>query len=426
MMTIGANRYLVGGGVIIDVTDPKNPAIVNPKAPGGELSYNQAMKKWIVMKSDSCCNCCTPDVVQGKKPNPAVAPPKDARLGVTFYDVSDPKNVVEISHYQTPYPSTGTHGDGNYYDGGRYAYLATEMPGTRGEPPFTIRGRILQVLDVSDMKNPKEASQWWVPGQKLTEESQYLKWPQAVTEPQKWTPDLEFHWTTFHGPCYVPKRVEDGGNRAYCAWGALGMRILDVSDVTHPKEISTLSISPPFDGGIPVHSTYVVPQRKLAYINGEATGWDCRDGIVMPWVVDLRAEKYPMTIAAFPVPKPPAEAPYTDFCFRGGRFGNHNVIDHKAPGEARIDLVGFTWFEGGFRLYDTSNPFRPEEIAWILPPQGKRRGTESALIEWDRKLIHVFTDTGVYILSTAALGEPVLGPLKPERWSPEGLNVGAP
>jgi len=25
-------------------------------------------------------------------------------------------------------------------------------------------------------------------------------------------------------PCFVPKRVEDGGNRAYCGWSALGFR----------------------------------------------------------------------------------------------------------------------------------------------------------------------------------------------------------
>ena len=48
---------------------------------------------------------------------------------------------------------------------------------------------------------------------------------------------------------------------------------------------------------------------------------------------------------------------------------------------------------------------------------GQRRGTEAAFIEWDRKIIHVFADSGLYILSSPVLGEPVLGPLKPERWN---------
>ena len=426
MMTIGGNRYLVGGGVIVDVTNPKNPVIINQRAPGGQVAYNQALQKWVVMRSDSCCNCCDQDHVTGKKPHPALNPPRGERLGVTFFDLTDPQNVVEIGHYQTPPGSTGTHGDGNYYDGGRYAYVATELPKTRGQPPFTIQGRILQVLDVSDLKNPKEASQWWVPGQMMTEETEYLKWPEADPNPKPWTPQTQFNWLTFHGPCTVPKRVEEGGNRGYCAWGALGMRILDLSDIRQPKQVSAVDVSPPFDGGIPVHSAYPIPQRKLALISEEVTGWDCRDPIVPPFVVDLRAEKYPLTIATIPIPKPPPEAPYNDFCFRGGRFGTHNVHNIKGPGEARIDLVGYTWFVGGFRLYDISNPFRPEEVAWIVPPLGKRRGVETALIEWDRKIIHISTDSGLYILSSPVLGEPVLGPLKPEHWNPEGFNAGAP
>ena len=425
MVTIGGNRYLFAGGKVVDVTNPKEPVIVNDDAPNGQIAYNQSLQKWILMRSRSCCGI-TQDVVLGKKPHPELNPPRNIPLGVTFYDVSDPRKIVEISHYQTPPGSAGTHGDGNYYDGGRYAYLASTLPGTRGQKPYTALGRILQIIDVSDMKNPKEVSTWWVPGQKLTEETEYLKWPEADPEPKAWTPESMYTWLTFHGPCYVPQRVEDGGNRGYCAWGALGMRILDLSNIQRPKEVSTMDISPPFEGGIAVHNAYPMPQRKLAFINGETTGWDCREGVLMPWVVDLRAEKYPMAIAAFPVPRPPKEAPYTDFCFRGGRFGTHHVHNIKAPGEARIDLMGYSWFVGGFRLYDISNPFRPEEVAWIVPPMGARRGTEAGFIEWDRKIIHVFADSGLYILSSPVLGEPLLGPLKPERWSLEGTNSGAP
>ena len=204
------------------------------------------------------------------------------------------------------------------------------------------------------------------------------------------------------------------------------MRILDFSDIRQPKLVGTADISPPFDAGLPVHSAYPMLERKLVFINGETTRWDCHEGIAIPWIVDVRAETNPMVIAAFPIPKPPAEAPYNDFCLRGGRFGTHVPQEYKAPGTHRIDLMGYSWFEGGFRLYDVSNSFRPEEVAWIVPRQGDRRGTESSFIEWDRNIIHVFTDTGLYIVSTPALGEPILGPLKPERWNAEGLNGGAP
>jgi hypothetical protein len=39
-------------------------------------------------------------------------------------------------------------------------------------------------------------------------------------------------------PCLVPKRVEDGGNRAYCGWSALGFVILDLADIKKPSQIS--------------------------------------------------------------------------------------------------------------------------------------------------------------------------------------------
>jgi len=430
MTTIGGNRYVFASGKVVDVSNPAEPVIVNERAPSGEVAYNQALEKWVLMQSNSCCRVYQ-NVVQGEAPHPALNPPPGGRRGVTFYDVTDPRNIVEISHFATGPGSTGTHGDGNYYDGGRYAYLASRLPGTRGQPPYHIIDHILQIIDVSDMNNPRETSKWWVPGQMRTEETPFLEWPEAKryieqAQEETWSPDWKFLYLQFHGPCIPPKRVEDGGNRAYCAWSSLGMRILDFSDIGRPQLVSTMDISPPFDAGIPVHSVYPIPQRKLVIMNGETTRSGCHEGLALPWVVDVRAEKNPVTIATFPVPKPPAEAPYNDFCFRGGRLGPHHPNNYKAPGEMRVDLIGFSWFEGGWRLYDISNPFRPEEVAWIVPPVGTRRGTEAALIEWDRKIIHVFDDTGLYILSSPALGEPVLGLLKPESWSVEGLNVGAP
>jgi hypothetical protein len=428
MMTVGGNRYIFGGGMAVDVTNPRQPVVVNRRAPGAEIAYNQKLQKWILIQAHQCCSIEL-DVVQGRKPF-QTAPPPGTKVGVTFYDATDPRNLVELSHFSTGPGSFGTRYDGNYYDGGRYAYLSSKLPGTRGQPPFEATDPILQILDLSDIRNPKEASRWWVPGQMKGEEEEFRKWPEAgrflkqASEP--WSPSWRNMYLYFHGPCIVPKRVEDGGNRGYCSFSALGMRVLDFTDIRQPKLVSTVDISPPFDGGFPVHTVYPIPERRLAFISGETTRPDCQEGLSIPWVVDMRDERHPMTIAAFPIPKPPAEAPYTDFCFRGGRVGTHAPQEFKAPGKQRIDLMGYAFYDAGFRLFDISNPFRPEEVAWIVPPAGPGRGTEGAIIEWDRNVIHAATDTGLYILSTPVLGEPVLGPLKPERWNVEGLNAGAP
>ena len=310
MMTVGDRRYLVGG-TVIDVTDPTKPVVVATDVPRGELAYNKAMGKWILMQANSCCGVTLEALQKEGAPHPETVRPK-GRLGVTFFDMSDPKNPAEISHHDTGWPGVGSHSDGNFYDGGQYAFIAASVDGTRGQRPYHRSSRILVILDVSDMKNPKEVSRWWVPGQMMNEEAQFRAWPEASRFnflAEKWEPGMMYSWATFHGPCYVPKKIEEGGNRAYCAWGALGGIILDLTDIRNPKEVSRVDLSPPFEGGVPVHNAYPMLDRKLMFINGENTWWDCHEGIVMPWVVDLRAENLPVAIASFPVPRPPLEAP---------------------------------------------------------------------------------------------------------------------
>ena len=43
MMTVGGNRYIFTGRMVVDVTNPKEPTIANAIAPRGELAYNQAL-----------------------------------------------------------------------------------------------------------------------------------------------------------------------------------------------------------------------------------------------------------------------------------------------------------------------------------------------------------------------------------------------
>ena len=47
-------------------------------------------------------------------------------------------------------------------------------------------------------------------------------------------------------------------------------------------------------------------------------------------------------------------------------------------------------------------------------------------VEWDRKLIWLASDTGLWVLSTGELGDPILGPLRVAEWSLPGLNDGHP
>ncbi|MGH2669425.1 MAG: LVIVD repeat-containing protein, partial [bacterium] len=52
-----------------------------------------------------------------------------------------------------------------------------------------------------------------------------------------------------------------------------------------------------------------------------------------------------------------------EFAQRGGRFGAHNLHENRpAPGAwVSEQVVVGTFFNGGVRAFDLSNPFRPEE-----------------------------------------------------------------
>lgn len=267
-------------------------------------------------------------------------PSKPFDEGVVIWDISDPTNPKQLSHWHTG--STGVHRLG--YPGGKYVNLAANMPG--------FHGQILVFLDISDPKNPKEAGRWWETGQK-------------DGEPPPARP------ISFHGPAIIE------GNRAYLGY-AHEVVILDISDIAHPKVVSRLSFSPPFvtTGGIPVHDVLYIPGKNLLYAHSEATSGDnpdsptCSGAYFLSGLVDIKNETQPRLISLFPTPVPPDDAPYKDFCDKGGRFGPHNTsLEYHLPDvQKQGDLVYATYFNAGIRIFDIKDPYLPKEAGWFIPP----------------------------------------------------------
>ncbi len=52
------------------------------------------------------------------------------------------------------------------------------------------------------------------------------------------------------------------------------------------------------------------------------------------------------------------------------------------------------------------------------------RPVQNVYVEWDRRLIWVGTDTGLYVLSSPHLGDPVLEPLRVTEWTVAGVFEG--
>jgi hypothetical protein len=69
----------------------------------------------------------------------------------------------------------------------------------------------------------------------------------------------------FHGPAVID------GDRAYLGYSP-AVVILDISDISKPKLIGQLTVSPPFGTNIPVHDVMPIPGRDLLFAHAEGTG----------------------------------------------------------------------------------------------------------------------------------------------------------
>jgi hypothetical protein len=277
-----------------------------------------------------------------------------------------------------------------------------------------------------------------------------------------------FPFSMSHLPLYVPKRPEDGGTLGYGTWGAHGFLIHDLSDIKNPKLLGRFDPTPQYgdDGSIPFHSAWLgMLDRGFVITNPESMNPDCNESFPPCWVVDVSDPKNPVPISMLPRPKPPADAPYNDFCQARGRFGAHLCPALTAPGRPSQYLHFLTYFNAGLRVFDLGNPSSPKEVAYFLPPHGGElspecvapgtfegklldsdkvydgtsslykkcmdesntynRPTDSCFVEWDRNIIYAACNTGLYILSSPVLGKPVLGAMPVREWSLPQLNVGA-
>jgi hypothetical protein len=317
------------GWTIADVTDPTRPRVAK-FIPGPENTFTIQMDL-----HDAIMITAIQRIIPGWGGDPA----KPAEEGVLIWDISDPLSPKQLSHWKTG--GGGTHR--NSYPGGNYAYLSAGMPG--------YRGSIFLILDISDPRNPKEAGRWWMPGQK-------------EGEPRTGPP------AGFHGPAVVE------GNTAYLGYAPAAV-ILDIADKSNPKLVGRLDMSPPFiSAGVQaVHSVLPIPGKPVLFSASEASAEGCDADLNHAAMIDIKDPTKPRMISFFPLPLPPADAPFTNFCDKGGRFGPHNTNHHwHSPDvQKQGDLIYLTYFNAGLRVFDIRNPRMPKEVGWFVPPEPTTR-----------------------------------------------------
>jgi hypothetical protein len=293
----------------------------------------------------------------------------DMGAAALIWDISDPTNPKQISQWVAGL--RGSHRDS--YPGGKYAYLAASVPG--------FRWYILQILDISDPYHPKEVGRWWQPGSKDSDPE-----PQTAIG--------------FHGPANVSpdgKMISTGFTPDVIN--------LDISDIAHPKLIGRLQMTPPFASVGPqsVHTVLPLWDRKLLYASSEAMASGCdTDALSFAALIDNKDPTKPRLISMFPVPRPPKNAPYKDFCDKGGRFGPHNTNQEiHSPDVAKPgNIMYVTYFNAGLRAFDIGDPHLPTETGWFIPPERPgapvRSGPHASPINWTEDVL-VDTRGNIYI-----------------------------
>ncbi len=317
-VTVVGKRAYIGhmkapyGTTILDVSDPKNIRTLS------HLEIPEGIHTHKVRAQDGLMVINVERYGKGST----------AQGGLKIYDVSDPAKPKELSFFHTA--DTGVH---RFDFDGRYVYLSPEMEG--------YVGKIVLIVDLNDAEKPEEVGRWWLPGQ----------WVAGGEKPD---------WEGTRHKCHHPLRL---GDRLYTSYWHAGFVILDISDMTQPRMVSRLDWSPPYP--CPTHTALPVPHQIQGRRFMAVTDEDIADRLAPRpngwfWMVDVTDETNPVPVSTWSYPQ--------DHDFDPNEwFGAHQPQEQVYEN----NLIFLTWFAGGMRVLDISDPYRPEEVGHFVPEPGK-------------------------------------------------------
>ena len=295
------------GTSVLDISDRSAPRLVKQwQSPGGSHTHKVQVADGLLLVNH--------EQFRGGDPFSA---------GMAVYSLDDPFDPQQIGWFD----STGRGVHRVVWTGGTYAYVSAIPDG--------FDDRIWVVVDMSDPTNPVEAGRWWWPGQ-WTGGGETPTWPD--------------------GKRYAAHHALVDGDRAYLGYGDGNLVILDIADVSKPKQIGGLQWEPGGD----THTCMPLPGRDLLVVTDEVVTNNCEGEEHFVRVIDISDDTQPRLVSICPPPT-------GDFCERGLRFGPHNLHENR-PGTYRsAELAFVTYFNAGLRVYDLADAANPVEIAHWIP-----------------------------------------------------------
>ncbi|MGD9618172.1 MAG: LVIVD repeat-containing protein [Alphaproteobacteria bacterium] len=268
----------------------------------------------------------------------------DPQAGFELLDISTPENPKRIAFFDRAGPtSRGVHQ--LWFADGEYIHMSSGAADSRPTNPKD--DQFYQCIDVRNPSQPVEIGRWWLPG---TQEGDNVAPPPR--HPDGFDSGYRPHNTNVY-----PQRPD----RVYMGYIDGGMIVLDIADKAHPKMVSRWDYHPPNPGF--THTVVPFFERNLLVVSDEATRNDGADWPKLVWIVDNRTEENPVPIATCPLP------PVEVFSRRGGRYGAHNLWENlpkEGCWKSETIVLG-TFFNGGLRAFDLSNPYQPKEVAYFAP-----------------------------------------------------------
>lgn len=281
--------------------------------------------------------------------------------GLLLVDVSDPTDPERLGFFETDY---SIH---NCAFADSVVYLTGNGAEEEANP--------LVVVDASDPTQPTEVARW-----RLADHDE--RWA-GVSQP------LHDVW------------VRDE-LAALAHWDA-GTFLLDVSDPTDPTHLGTVSALSPDElrdgsrrqGVLPPgnhHYTATDPANELLAIGKESWGLDADDGyrggpsgIELVDVSDPTDPERRAEIDPPPTPNP---------TFSGVWTTAHNLA-------LRDDTLYSSWYDGGVKRFDVSDPANPEQRSWWVDPENTRFWT-AQVVTSDVFLASTFgRDAGIRVFPNA-------------------------
>jgi len=282
-----------------------------------------------------------------------------------------------------------------------------------------------QSWDMSDPANPVFMDQLAVPGQILSDpahQKAYLDNPRAGNRTS---------WMGARMSLFIPTPVEEGGRYGYAAMGGLGFYVVDISNPAQMQVVSHLEFEPSVAG---TEGDYIdvsqVEQTGLVYFSGYPLNEEWFEPYKDVHIIDVSDPAQPKKVGVLPRPVPPKEAAFTDFCQRRGSFGPKRTGAYTQPGIGRQGILPYNFYNAGLQVFDVRDPQQPAIAAYFVPPfkeddvasYAMGNLSHSVYVEYDRNLFWLFTNHGIYVLSSPVLGQPSFAPPK-QAWPPRPASV---